>query len=207
MTKNPTVLITYANLLRNVRIVSAPDSTLLTYDEAEDKAEAYRQAWSAKEQLILDGMQTCMDLTFAAPVIDVAVAPWQYDWAAISFPLILDMAHEPDAFIDILTHELFHVLFADNQIITSKNQRAQSRLQWEKLFGEEHSGGTLVHIAVHAALKYMYLDIHKEPYRLTRDIERSRQYPDYQQAWDYVEQHDYRDIIAKLKQRYQEIAA
>ncbi len=205
MTHRPTVQITYANLLQNVRIANQPEPTILTFDQAEDKAEAYRTAWSAKETLVLDGMQDCMDLSFRTPLIDVALAPWTYR-AAISFPLIVDMAGEPDEFVDFLTHELFHELFANNQIITTKNQRSQSRLQWEKLFGSEHSGSTLVHIAVHAACKYMYLDVHHEPYRLARDIEHASHLPDYAKAWEYVEQHDYREIIAKLKQRYQEIA-
>jgi hypothetical protein len=204
-TKNPTVLITYANLLQNIKIASEPDSTLLTYDEAEDKADAYRQAWAEKEQLILDGMQECMGLTFNTPVIDVALAPWTYG-SAVSFPLIVDMAREPDEFIDVLTHELFHLLFGDNQIITSRNARAQGRLKWNELFGDEYSGGTLVHIAVHAALKYMYLDVHHEPHRLERDIEHAKKLPDYAKAWDYVENNDYKEIIEKLKRRYQEIA-
>lgn len=203
--QNPTILITYANLLQNVKLGNQPDCRLLTYDEAEDKAEEYRQAWAQKEQLILDGMQECMGLTFSAPVINVALAPWTYG-AAISFPLIVDMSREPDEFVDVLTHELFHQLFTENQIITSSGARAQSRLQWGELFGEEHSGTSLVHIAVHAACKYMYLDVHHEPYRLERDVEHASKLPDYAVAWDYVEKNDYRQIIEKLKKRYQEIA-
>lgn len=205
MKQNPTILITYANLLQNLKIAAAPDSRVLTYDEAEDKAVEYRQAWAGKEHLVLDGMQECMGLTFKAPLIDVALAPWTYG-SAVSFPLIVDMSRDPDEFVDVLTHELFHQLFSDNQIITSRNARAQSRLKWDELFGDEHSGGTLVHIAVHAALKYMYLDVHHEPYRLERDIEHAKHLPDYAKAWEYVEKNDYKKIIQKLKTRYQEIS-
>lgn len=202
--QNPTILITYANLLQNLKIVSASDSPVLTYDEAEDKAEEYRHAWAKKEQLILSGMQESMALTFNAPLIDVALAPWTYG-SAVSFPLIVDMSREPDEFIDVLTHELFHQLFSDNQIITSRNARAQSRLKWNELFGNEHSGGTLVHIAIHAALKYIYLDVHHESYRLERDIDHSKHLPDYAKAWEYVERNDYKAIIEKLKKRYREV--
>lgn len=203
---NPKVFITYANLLQNLRIAAQPESRMLTHDEAEDRAEEYRQAWASKEELILTQMQQCMGLTFESPLFDVALAPWTYG-SATSFPLIIDMLREPDEFVDVLTHELFHQLFSENQIITSRNARAQSRLNWGQLFGTEHTSSTLVHIAVHAACKYMYLDVHKEPYRLERDIEHAKHLPDYARAWEYVEQHGYRHIIQQLKDRYQEVAA
>lgn len=204
--QNPNITITYANLLQNVAIKNQPDSQYLTYDEAENRADEYRAAWASKEQQILTGMQECMGLTFTDTAIDIALAPWTYG-SAISFPLIVDMKRDADEFVDILTHELFHRLFSDNQIITSRGQRAQSRLKWNELFGDEHTSGTLVHIAVHAACKYIYLEVHGEEYRLQRDIDHASELPDYAAAWNYVQAHDYKEIINKLKQRYEELAS
>ncbi len=201
---NPKIQITYANLLNNLRIAGQPEPHILSYDEAEDKAEAYRQAWASKQDLVLAGMQKGLGLEFVSPVYDVALAPWTYG-SAVSFPLIIDMSRDPDEFIDVLTHELFHQLFSDNQIITSRHARAQSRLNWDQLFGAEHSGSTLVHIAVHAACKYVYLEVHNEPYRLERDIEHAKPLPDYAKAWEFVEHHGYKRIIQQIKDRYQEI--
>jgi hypothetical protein len=203
--QNPSIHITYADQLQHVKLAAQPDTKVLSFDEAENKAEEYRQAWAQKELLVLDGIQDCMGLRFDTPVIDVALAPWTYG-SAISFPLIVDMARDPDEFVDVLTHELIHHLFSDNQIMTSRHARAQSRLKWNELFGDEHSGSTLVHIAVHAVLKYIYLDVHHEPYRLQRDIDHAKKLPDYARAWDYVEGNDYKGIIEQLKRRYGELA-
>ena len=79
--------------------------------------------------------------------------------------------------------------------------------EWQKLFGKNHTFGTLVHIPVHAVHKAIYLDILKEPKRLKRDIVENNKYnaTDYINAWDYVEKHGYKEIIKQLQKSYESL--
>lgn len=201
---NPVIRIQRAPLLANVKIEADKDNKVLTYDELEQRADDYRKAWKKCEEQILSGLQGIYDLTFRLPMIDVAIAPWTVG-AGISFPLIIDSKSEPDEFVDILAHELIHVLLTDNNILTVMNIKTRNRLKFGELFGEEHSDTTLVHIAVHAGLKKLYLDILKDPTRLERDIEHCKELLDYKEAWDYVEKNDYQQILEKIQKRYKEI--
>ncbi len=208
MNNTPEVRISFAPMLKNMQIITRAEdqanSKILDWDEGEEKAEQYRQAWKEKAEIILPAMQELLGVTFYRPVIDAAVAPWTIG-VGISNPLILDFRADPDEFIDSLTHELFHILFVDNNVMTAMGAKSQNRLKMDELFGSEHSDSTQVHIAVHAGLKCIYLDILQEPYRLDRDIKYCDQFEDYKKAWEYVQQNDYMEIIGKLKDRYTQL--
>jgi hypothetical protein len=204
--KNPVIRIQRAPLLANVRIKADKDNKVLTYDELERRADDYRKAWKKYEDRVLSGLQRIYNLTFRLTMIDVAIAPWTVG-AGISFPLIIDSKSEPDEFVDVLAHELIHVLLTDNNILTVMNIKSRNRLKFGELFGKEHSDKTLVHIAVHAGLKKLYLDILKDPTRLERDIDHCKTLPDYNKAWDYVEKNKYEEILEKIRNRYKEIDA
>jgi hypothetical protein len=115
--------------------------------------------------------------------------------------MVIGVMREPDQFIDTLTHELIHRLLTDN---TSLPFDTKYLSRWGKLFGKDHTFGTLVHIPVHAVHKAVYLDILNEPDRLERDVQenKSAKAEDYIAAWEYVEKHGYRAIIDKLKRDY-----
>ncbi len=203
--KNPIIRIQRAPLLANVKVQSDINK-VLSFDKLEQRADDYRKAWNKYEDQVLKGVQKIYDLSFRLPMIDVAIAPWTVG-AGISFPLIIDSKSEPDEFVDVLAHELIHVLLTDNNILTVMNIKSRNRLKFGELFGDEHSDTTLVHIAVHAGLKRLYLDILKDPTRLDRDVEHCKKLPDYKKAWDYVENNDYNQILEKITNRYKEIAA
>ena len=141
--------------------------------------------------------------TFKQNVIDVYIAPW---FRAFSDPLIVGVIYEPDLFIDILTHELLHRLLTDN---TSAPYDSDLSAEWRKLFGKNHSQPELVHIPVHAVHKALYLDALHQPERLKRDIERATKYgaTAYIKAWEYVETHDYKELVENLKLLYKRLAA
>jgi hypothetical protein len=204
--KIPEVRIMFSEILYNTistdiqRIKEKEGHEMATVDQCLEWTKAYRKAWEPKATLLLEGMSNLFGLEFYRPVIDVSLAPWI---KPISKPILISYYYEPDQFIDMLIHELLHVLQTDNTNIKYDDRKLESvRKIWLDQFGGEHTFKTLVHIPVHAGLKAIYLDILHEPYRLQRDIETSQKWPDYTAAWEYVEANDYNQIIEKLKNSY-----
>lgn len=177
-----------------------PGDKLADDQDMQRIVTSYKDAWKPLEKKILTGMCETFDLEFRHNIIDVYIAPWFFGF---SDPLVIGVVHEPDLFIDILTHELFHRLFTANT--NYDIDKSKRRLKWQELFGSEHDFKTLVHIPVHAGLKAIYLDVLHEPKRLKRDIDRSQKHQGYKEAWDYVEKHDYKKIIKRLKESYESI--
>ncbi len=65
----------------------------------------------------------------------------------------------------------------------------------------------LVHIPLHALHKYLYLDVLKAPERLERELSSLRNAqprgPHFQ-AWEYVNEHDYREMVDGIRKMYEE---
>jgi len=187
-------------LYDNLKDKSTP---LITYEDAESKAELYRKAWAKHEGDILSAMQQVVDLKFYQPVIDVSLAPM---FVPKSDPLIINLRYEPNHFVDTLTHELWHVLLTDNNKVSIKNNYVNLVEKWERLFGNEHSFKMLVHIPVMAGCKYIFNDILNEPKRQARDVDDTKTWgesgKDYLDAWEYVDSHDYKEILSQLKGSY-----
>ena len=164
----------------------------------EKRVKDYQKAWRPYRQKILQGMTETIGLYFRQGIIDVYIAPW---FNAFSDPMIIGVMREPDEFIDTLTHELIHRLLTDNTTIPHETKLLS---EWQNLFGKNHSFSTLVHIPVHAIHKSIYLDVLDAPNRLKRDINGNKKFnaTDYVKAWDYVEKHEYKKIIDKLKDSY-----
>jgi len=146
----------------------------------EKRVADYQKAWKPVEQKILMGMTEKLGLSFRQNIIDVNIAPW---FNAFSDPMVIGVMQEPDVFVDTLTHELLHRLLTDNTAIPHETLLLS---EWQKLFGKNHTFGTVVHIPVHAVHKAIYLDVLKDPKRLERDIANNKQYEatDYIAAWD-----------------------
>lgn len=167
----------------------------------------YRTEWAKYEQKILTTITESLGITFYKPVIDVSIAPF---FTPQSDPLIISFAYYPDQFVDILTHELVHVLLTDNNKMSVYDEGPGLHLveEWQTLFGKDHDFATLVHIPVFATLKYIYLDILKDKKRFERDLKDSNELQDpqpYIDAWKYVNDSDYKVIITQLKESYASI--
>lgn len=164
--------------------------------------DGYREAWRPLEKQILQGITETLGLTFRHNVIDVYIAPWFY---AFSDPMVIGVIHKPDVFVDVLTHELLHRLLTDNNTVSHDINMAK---EWSRLFGGQHSFKTVVHIPVHAVHKAIYIDVLDSPARLERDIAKCKENgaEAYVEAWDYIEKHGYKEIIAKLRQSYEELS-
>jgi hypothetical protein len=191
------------NASRHLHELWGKDKTLADDDWMEKRVADYRKAWKPFEKQILTSMTDLLDLSFRQNIIDVHIAPW---FNAFSDPMVIGVMKEPDQFVDILTHELLHRLLTDN---TSIPHETMILVEWQKLFGKEHTFGTLVHIPVHAVHKAIYLDVLNAPERLERDIAGIKKYKatDYINAWDYVDKHGYLEIIEKLRASYKKLQA
>ncbi len=191
------------NASRHLHELWGKDKTLADDDWMEKRVADYRKAWKPFEKQILTSMTDLLDLSFRQNIIDVHIAPW---FNAFSDPMVIGVIKEPDQFVDILTHELLHRLLTDN---TSIPHETMILVEWQKLFGKEHTFGTLVHIPVHAVHKAIYLDVLNAPERLERDIAGIKKIKatDYINAWGYVDKHGYLEIIEKLRASYKKLQA
>jgi hypothetical protein len=157
----------------------------------------YQRAWSKFENKIIPGMQKLLGVKFAQEIIDVYIAP---EFNAFSDPMVIGSKFKPDYFVDILTHELLHRLLTDN----NKVKNIDLMKEWKKIFGKNHNFAVLVHLPVHALHKSIWLDILKQPKRLKREREHMAKFKatDYIKSIDYIDKHDYREIISRLKSSY-----
>ncbi len=205
MSRIPKVRIEYSWLLEeaasghirkglNIEVPIAPPEV------TKKRVKDYKKAWDPYEKKILRAIQKVTGLKFKQNYIDVYIAPF---FAAFSDPLVIGTRNEPDAFVDVLTHELIHRICEDNTKYPFMKEP-----DWAKVFGKDYSENTLAHIQVHAIHKAIYLDYLKEPERLERDIHSSRTYRNaesYKEAWDYVEKNGYKEVIKQFKRAYREM--
>lgn len=202
-TKNPEVRIynsflAYKNI--SVPLAEKRGIELHSEDEVAERVQGYREAWSSLQDTILCGMRECFELDFYKSVIDACVTPAVRPQ---STPLLLNTRHDPDELVDVLTHELFHVLLTDNTTYPSTRKLSEV---WDRLYpGVERLVRN--HIWVHAGLKYIYLNVLGEEYRLQRDIEdcKKRGSWAYVKAWEIVEEVGYKKLIDDFKATYPEL--
>jgi hypothetical protein len=190
------------NASKHLHELWGKDKVLADDEWMEKRVKEYQDAWKPLEQKILTAMTDILGLSFRQNIIDVNIAPW---FGAFSDPMVIGVMREPDVFVDTLTHELLHRLLTDN---TSVSYETMLRDEWQKLFGKNHTFGTVVHIPVHAVHKAIYLDVLKDPKRLERDVAENNKYnaADYVNAWEYVNTHGYKEIIKKLRKSYEQLA-
>lgn len=208
----PEIRITFAWLLfygESQALADAENFKLESYEHYEQKTVAYRKAWKQQEKKIIEGLQTALGVTFYKSVIDVSCAPY---FIPKSDPLIMNFKETPDQFVDVLMHELCHVLLTDNNKHQSNGDNPTLDLiaVWKELFGGEEDFNVLAHIPVHALSKYIYLDVLHEPSRLERDKKTVEEWDNsdaYKTSWAYVENHDYMEIIKKLQESYRTISS
>lgn len=163
-------------------------------EEVFKRVKNYKAEWAKYENNILSKMCEISGLNFKRNIIDVHIVSGNS--RPFSNPIVIKSGFSPDEFVDVLTHELLHTFFQDNiDIFPTKIL--------DEMFPNE-SRTTKNHIITHAVLKYIYLDILRDPSRLERNILNSKKHSssDYARAWDIVEDRGYRELIADLKKRY-----
>lgn len=192
--KNPWLLMKTLDPVLRPAYAATDDENLLSSEFILGRIERYENAWRPLEEKMLVGMCDAFNLEFRQNVIDIYVAPFR---TSFSDPMVISTKVSADVVGNVIAHELLHRLLTDNTSHKYEGaEEASERLA--SIFGGEHDKVTLFHIGVHAGLKALYLDVLGDSARLRWDIEKCWQYPSYKEAWDYVELHGYRQIIAQL---------
>lgn len=205
--KIPEIRINFAWLLfygESQALAEANNFKLESYDYYEKTVAEYRVAWKKREKKIIQGLQGALGVEFYKSIIDVSCTPY---FIPKSDPLIMNFKETPDQFVDVLMHELCHVLLTDNNKHQSNGESPVLDLvaEWKKMFNGIKDFNVLAHIPVHALSKFIYLDVLGEPSRLERDKKTVEEWDDsgaYTASWSYVESHDYKEIIKQLKESY-----
>ena len=100
----------------------------------------------------------------------------------------------PDYFIDVLTHELIHQLFIQNE----KELEKSWHYIWRKY--KRETDNTKIHIPLHAIHSHIYYKFFNEK-RIKRDIKFISFLPDYKKSWQIVQKEYYQNIINEFVKR------
>jgi hypothetical protein len=164
----------------------------LSRENINKKLDEYEKAWRPYEEKLIKGMCDLLNMEFRQNIIDIYAAPF---YTSFSFPMFIATKYEPDRAVEVIAHELLHVLLYDN---TSQELDLFSKgEEWRKLFKDVDDEIARIHIPVHAALQALFDDLLHEPERTKRDKQMCSNYPSYKLAWEYVEKVGYRKIIEK----------
>ncbi len=184
----PQINIRYGNLIDpffKVYVeVKYPGYVFPTEEAVLGKIKDYRLAWEKMEEIFLNSIYKITNLEFKRNIIDcfiVSATPRD-----MSAPLIIRSRYTPDEFVDILMHELLHILFSDNKLRGPTNKNLTERAN--------------NHVLLFAILKYFYTEILEDIERLNKvmTIPKVGNNKDYEDAWDAVNNGDYKSIISNI---------
>ena len=166
----------------------------LSREAINKKLDEYEKAKKKKKKKLIKGMCDLLNMEFRQNIIDIYAAPF---YTSFAFPMFIATKYEPDRAIEVITHELLHVLLYDN---TSQQLDLFAKSEeWHKLFKGIEDEIAQIHIPVHAVLEALFDDILEEPQRTKRDKQMCENYHSYKLAWEYVEQVGYKKIIEQVK--------
>lgn len=136
----------------------------LSRESINKKLAEYERAWRPYEQKIVEGICDLLNMEFRQNIIDIYGAPF---YTSFSFPMFIATKYDPDRAIEVIAHELLHVLLYDNT--SEKLNLFSKENEWRKIFPDVDDANALIHIPVHATLQALFDDILKEPERTKRD--------------------------------------
>lgn len=175
-------------------IAKSDERNKLSRESINEKLDEYEKAWRPYEEKLIKGMCEFLNMEFRQNIIDIYAAPF---YTSFSFPMFIATKYEPDRAIEVITHELLHVLLYDN---TSQELNLFSKgEEWRKLFEGIDDDIARIHIPVHATLQALFDDVLHEPQRTIRDKQMCSNYYSYKLAWEYVEKVGYEKVIKLVK--------
>jgi len=147
--------------------------------------------WRKEEKKVLTEISKITGLKWQEKFIDCYVVGRRIPF---SQPLTMQVYEKYDYFIDVLTHELIHNIFIQNE----KNLGNCWKYFFEKYKKEPNN--TQVHIYLHAFHKHIFLKLYNER-RLKREIESISRFPAYKRSWEIVQRDGYQNIINEFVKR------
>ncbi|MDR3558227.1 MAG: hypothetical protein P4L61_01715 [Candidatus Pacebacteria bacterium] len=156
-------------------------------DDVKKNVKEYEKEWEKYGDRILDGLTTITNLSFKRNQIDIHVVSGNP--RPFSRPIVLKSRYSPIDFINIVTHELIHCLFVDNE----------KELDGKEFYKIENKIVSS-HVLIYAILKSVYFDILNEPERFERNMQSLSEYDSdsnaaYKEAWNIVNKIGYKEII------------
>ncbi|PJE64265.1 MAG: hypothetical protein COU90_03550 [Candidatus Ryanbacteria bacterium CG10_big_fil_rev_8_21_14_0_10_43_42] len=200
MKKVPTIHITHSRLLQPIFTeywrVRKSDAAWqpLSDEEITNRVAFFKERWQSVERHVLEELCNILSLHFSENTISAYVVSGYK--GGFSDPLVIS-AHVPDEMIlNLLIHELIHRLLAYN----TKDIPINTIL--EKMFSHVENKKVRLHVIIHAALQYIFLDTLKNETLLQTDLGACKDRIVYKEAWDIVLEKGYLNLLEEFKTHY-----
>lgn len=163
-----------------------------TPQKVQNYIEKMERFWKEYEKAILQEISKVTGLKWKEKEVICYVVS---DCRPFSDPLTLPVYKDKNYFIDVLTHELIHQIFTQDE-----SKKAEKTWKYFRRKYKNESFVTRIHIPLHAMHWYIYKKLFSEE-RLRRDVALASRFPDYKKAWKIVEKEGYENIIRKFRSR------
>lgn len=188
----------YEKIIRN--IYRYPDDAI-NLEKEELNARRMISDWLSYEDQVLGGICSVTGLSFRKNIIDICIAPKVMSTCR---PIIIGVDGYDKRFVDEVMFQLIFQLLTDNTSIPFTYDVIED---WIEIFNDTLFEDEAYFVPVFALQKAVYLDVLDEPDRLEKAILKSSGLfrGDEKVAWEYVNAHDYREIINTLQRLYKAI--
>lgn len=163
------------------------------YGKLDAKRRRLEKAWEKDGPAMLAEMQKATGLRWKEKKIQCFVVG---RCLPFSYPLTVSIYEEYsiDYTIDVLTHELIHQLFVQNE--------EEMKKVWEYVFKtyKKEEFNTIIHVPVHAIHHHIFTELLSKK-RLEREIDSMEDHPDYKRSWDIVLEEGAENIIKEIRKR------
>jgi len=188
----------YEKVIRN--IYRYPDD-IVDVDTEDTNATRMIEDWNYYEQAVLAGACAIMGLDYRKNIIDICIAP---KVLSVSKPIIVGVNGYDTRFVDEVMYQLAFQLLTDNTSIPMLYDVIED---WIDIFNDTLFEDEAYFVPAFALQKAICLDILDEPDRLERILKRTGGLfrGDEKVAWEFVNTHDYREIINTIRRLYNAI--
>ncbi len=188
----------YEKVIRN--IYRYPDDSVNT-DKEDFNARRMISDWNGYEDAVLSGVCSITGLEYRKNIIDICIAP---KILSVSKPIIIGVDGYDKRFVDEVMYQLVVQLLIDNASIPLVYDVVED---WIEIFNDTLFEDEAYFVPAFALQKAICLDVLDEPDRLQRIVERCDGLfrGDEKVAWEFVNTHDYKEIINTLRRLYSAI--